>query len=76
MEIRLRLLSSPQQSSNSLDAQQVYLEDVSLGSALHDVWLTASGNNALPAKNAVFNLVYGNRSGALAAGMRLTSWSG
>lgn len=55
-----------------LPLPQVYLDDLSVGSAHPDVWVTGTNNNAILGDNAMFIITYGNRGGAPAPGTLLT----
>lgn len=50
----------------------VYLDSVTVGSALPDVWVAATADSGLPGEQMTQTLIYGNRGGAVAAGTRLT----
>lgn len=50
-----------------------YLDEVSIGSAYPDLWVTKDGPIARPAgEQIVYAIAYGNRGGAAASGVRIT----
>jgi len=50
-----------------------YLDEVTLGSAYPDLWVSKSGEMAaLPGEQVVYTIAYGNRGGAAASGVRIT----
>jgi uncharacterized repeat protein (TIGR01451 family) len=52
---------------------RLYLDEVTLGSAYPDLWVSKSGPPlALPGKQVTFEIRYGNRAGVEAAGVTLT----
>jgi len=54
---------------------QVYLDEVSVGSAYPDLWMETAGlpRSALPGDQIVYRLVYGNRGGAAAASVLISA---
>jgi len=50
-----------------------YLDEVTLGSAHPDVWISASGVAALPGEQVVHALTYGNRGGVDTIGVRISA---
>jgi uncharacterized repeat protein (TIGR01451 family) len=51
----------------------VYLDEVTLGSAYPDLWVSKGGSiTARPGEQAVYTISYGNRGGAAASGVRIT----
>jgi uncharacterized repeat protein (TIGR01451 family) len=50
----------------------LFVDDVTLGSAHPDLWLSVKGSSGLPGEQIEQTLTYGNRGGAVAAGTRLT----
>lgn len=49
-----------------------YLDDVSLGAAFGDVWVSARGASSLPGRSATHELLVGNRAGVAAGPVTLT----
>ncbi len=49
-----------------------YLDEVSLGSAYPDVWVSKAGPDSLSGGPAIYHISYGNRGGAPASGARIT----
>jgi len=50
-----------------------YLDDVSLGSAYPDLWLSLAGPpNTTPGATLIYTMTYGNRGGATAAGVTIS----
>jgi len=51
----------------------VYLDEVTLGSAYPDLWVSKDGPIARPAgEQVIYAITYGNRGGALASGVHIT----
>jgi uncharacterized repeat protein (TIGR01451 family) len=64
----IKLIFSVHQTANSPHAW-AYLDEVSIGSAYPDLWLSLEGPTAaLPGEQVTYTIAYGNRGGAAASG--------
>jgi uncharacterized repeat protein (TIGR01451 family) len=68
----ITLTANVQQAANRL-CTWGYLDEVTIGSAYPDLWISKSGGAAgLPGSNVIYHIAYGNRGGAAAAAVTVT----
>lgn len=53
--------------------RELYLDDITLGSAYPDLWINKTGTRTAPSgQPVVYTITYGNRGGTMAGGVRIT----